>query len=294
MEIVVTGSLGNISKPLAQKLIKNKHSVTIISSSADRKNEIEAIGAKAAIGSLQDAAFLTSIFNGSDVVYAMIPPNFSSPDILSHYRAIGKSYAEAIEKSGVKKLVQLSSWGAHLPKGTGPIVGSYLVEQILNELQDVNICYLRPASFYYNLNHFIPMIKAAGFIGSNYRDTDKLVMVAPQDIADAALEEIENETTVKKIRYVASDERTCNEIAAVLGAAIGKPDLQWKLFTDEQTQSAMENNHVPQQFAAFWVELNAAIHSGIIREDYDLNKPVMGKVKIEDYAKEFASVFNGH
>ena len=77
MEIVVTGSLGNISKPLAQKLIKNKHSVTIISSSADRKNEIEAIGAKAAIGSLQDAAFLTSIFNGSDVVYAMIPPNFS-------------------------------------------------------------------------------------------------------------------------------------------------------------------------------------------------------------------------
>jgi len=36
MNIVLTGSLGNISKPLAQDLIAKGHSVTVISSKAEQ------------------------------------------------------------------------------------------------------------------------------------------------------------------------------------------------------------------------------------------------------------------
>ena len=36
------------------------------------------------------------------------------------------------------------------------------------------------------------------------------------------------------IRYIAGDERTGAEIAAVLGNAINKPDLQWMIFSDQQ------------------------------------------------------------
>ena len=57
MKITVTGSLGNISKLLAQELIAHGHDVTIISSKADKQAEIEALGAKAAIGSVTDAEF---------------------------------------------------------------------------------------------------------------------------------------------------------------------------------------------------------------------------------------------
>ena len=57
MKIVITGSLGNISKPLTQTLVQKGHLVTVISSKPDRQKDIEALGAKAAIGSIEDVDF---------------------------------------------------------------------------------------------------------------------------------------------------------------------------------------------------------------------------------------------
>lgn len=71
MKITVTGSLGNISKPLAETLVKAGHEVTIVSSSEDKRQAIESLGAKAAIGSVGDAVFLTQAFTGADAVYTM-------------------------------------------------------------------------------------------------------------------------------------------------------------------------------------------------------------------------------
>jgi len=292
MKIVITGSLGNISKPLATALMQKGHAVTIISSDPKKRAAIETLGATAAIGSLHNADFLVAAFTGADVVYTMVPPNFAVADPIAYYQLIGNNYANAIKQSGIKQVVHLSSWGAHLDKGTGMIVGSHQVEKILDELTDVAITYLRPCSFYNNLYHYIPMIKAAGFMGTNYGGDDKVVLVSTRDIADAAVEELEVQNTGKKIRYIASDEHTCNEIASILGAAIGKPDLKWLTFTDEQTQAAMEQNGVPAHIAAKLVELNASIRSGAIRGDYDLHQPtVLGKVKLADFAKEFAAAF---
>jgi len=135
-------------------------------------------------------------------------------------------------------------------------------------------------------------IKRLGFIGANYGGDDKMVMVDPRDIAAAAAEEIETPATGKKVRYVASDEHTANETAHILGAAIAKPDLKWVTFTDEQTQGGLEESGMPAHIATSFVELGASIHSGALRQDYDLHKPIaMGKVKLEDFAKEFAAAF---
>jgi len=78
MKFVVTGSLGNISKPLAEKLVAAGHQVTIISSKADKTAQIEVLGASAAIGSVDDVVFLTQTFTGADAVYTMVPPNFGA------------------------------------------------------------------------------------------------------------------------------------------------------------------------------------------------------------------------
>ncbi len=76
MKITVLCSLGNISKPLAEKLIAAGHQVTIVSSSAGKSAAIEAIGAIPAIGSVEDVEFLTKAFSGADAVYTMVLPNF--------------------------------------------------------------------------------------------------------------------------------------------------------------------------------------------------------------------------
>jgi uncharacterized protein YbjT (DUF2867 family) len=291
MRIVVTGSLGNIGRPLVLDLLQKGHDVTVISSNNERQNEIESLGAKAAIGSLEDAGFLASVFAGADALFAMVPPNYAAPDPIGHYITIGNSYAQAIKESEIKRVVQLSSWGAHLGKGTGVIVGSHEVERIFNAIDGRSITFLRPASFYNNLYHYTDMIKQAGFIATNYGDDDRVVIVSTNDIAAAAAEELVKMKNGKDIRYVASDERSCNEIASILGAAIGKPDLKWLRFTDEQTQQALQKNGIPENVAALLTELNAAIRTGIIREDYDLHQPVFGNVKLEEFAKEFAGAF---
>ena len=292
MKIIVTGSLGNIGKPLAAELVQKGHAVTVISSKPEKQKDIEALGATAAIGSLNDAAFLATAFTGADAVFAMEPPSYTEPDYVAYYERIGNNYAQAINASGVKRVVHLSSYGAHLPSGTGMIVGSNRVEGILNALQGVSVTHLRPGYFYYNLNSFKEMIKQAGIIGANYGGDDKLVMVAPADIAAIAAEELTATAATDKIRYIASDERTCSEAAKVIGTAIGKPELQWLTFTDEQYKDGLEKNGLPPTFAAMLTELGAAIHSGKLREDYDLHKPaVMGKIKLEDFVREYAADF---
>lgn len=224
----------------------------------------------------------------------MTPPNFGELNQIAYYRRVANNYAQAIVKSGVKRLVHLSSWGAHHEKGTGIILGSHNAEIILNKLPEVAVTHLRAGSFFYNLYNFTGMIKNAGFIGSNYGGDDKVVWVHPNDIADTAAEELVNKPSAGHyVRYVASDEKTANETAKIIGEAIGKPDLQWQLFTDEQAKSGMVQNGIPESIAADLVDLNASIHSGAMGEDYELHKPdKMGKIKIEDFAKEFASVYN--
>jgi uncharacterized protein YbjT (DUF2867 family) len=292
MKVVVTGSLGNVGKPLATELVQKGHQVTVISSNPEKQKDIEALGAKAAIGSLENVDFLVHTFTGADAVFAIVPPNFSELDPVAYYSRIVNNYSTAIQQSGIKQVVHLSSYGAHLEAGTGFILGAHYAERILNELSNVSVTHLRAGFFYTNLYRFIDMIKGAGFLAANYGGDDKLILVHPTDIAAAAVEEIEAPVTGQKIRYVVSDEHTANEVAHILGAAIGKPELKWIVLSDEQMREGLKKQGMPPHLIEKFVEMGASAHSGALCEDYERHKPVlMGKIKMEDFAKGFAEVF---
>lgn len=294
MKFTLTGSLGNIGKPLAEILIKAGHELTIISNEPDMKAKIEAFGAKAAIGSIADIAFLTNSFTGADTIYTMVPYNFKVTNYRQYVAGIGNSYAAAIKASGVKRVVNLSSIGAHLENGTGPITGLHDVEQILNQLENVAVKHLRPAIFYVNFFFDIALIKSQNIMGNNYGKEARLVMAHPRDIAAVAAYELQQSFTDKSYRYVVSDEQRISDIVKTLGNAIGKPELPWVQFTDEQTFAGMTMAGImPPAIANLYVELGTAIDKGILWEDYDRNKPeILGNTKLADFAKEFAVVFN--
>jgi len=296
MKIIVTGSLGHISKPLTEELVQKGHHVTVVSSKAEKQKDIETLGAVAAIGSLEDADFLAETFTGTDAAYCMVPPaNYfdQNLDLLAYYHRLGNNYAQAIRQSNVKRVVNLSTIGGNLEKGNGILLGAHDVEEILNKLPpDVAITHMRPTSFFYNLYGYTEMIKNTGVIAANYGAEDIVPWVSPVDIAAAIAEEIATPLAGRRVRYVASDERTCTDTAKVLGAAIGKPDLKWMRVTDEQARSGLEAIGMNPRIAAGMVEMYAGFHSGLLSEDYYRHKPkVLGKVKLEDFAKEFAAVF---
>ena len=297
MNIVLTGSLGHISKSLATNLIAKGHSVTVISSTPERQTAIEAIGAKAAFGSVDDPAFLSSTFAGADIVYQMEPPfNFfdhTVDDLEAYWLNIAKSYRQAVQQSGITKLVHLSSVGAHTDKGVGMLAIHHLVENILNELPNtISIKTMRPVGFYYNMFAFIPAIKKANAIIQNYGGNEREPWISPLDIAEVIAEEMEKPFNGRAVRYIASDEVSPDEVATVLGGAIGKPGLVWQTITDEEFQNNLVNTGFNPQAAKGLTEMNAGRRSGVLYEDYFKHKPIPGKVKLEDFAKEFAVVYH--
>jgi uncharacterized protein YbjT (DUF2867 family) len=296
MKIIITGSLGNISKPLATELVQKGHEISIISSNAENKEAIEKLGAKALIGSVEDADFLTDVFTGADAVYCMIPrADYFDPtlDLDAFTRKIGNSYAQAIQQSGVKRVVFLSSIGAHLEQNSGIIQRYNEIENVLNKLSNVSITFMRPTSFYYNLLAYIPAIKNQGFIAANYGADEMIPWVSPNDIAAAIAEELTTSLDGIKIRYVASEELTGHETVRILGEAIGKPDLKWILTTDQETLDGLIKIGMQPKIAEGLVEMYAGLYNGTLGEDYYKNRPeVMGKVKLAAYAKEFAAIYN--
>ncbi len=292
MNFTITGSLGNISKPLTQILLAAGHQVTVISSNADKVKEIEELGATAAIGSVEDIGFLTQAFSGKDAIYTMVPPNFGAPDIRAFIAGTGEKYAKAIEASGVKHVVNLSSIGADLTGGTGPIAGLHDVENTFNKLEGVAVKHLRAAFFYTNFFGNLDMIKYAGILGSNYAAETTLVLVHPKDIAAAAAEELQQSFTGKSIRYIAGDERKAADIAKVIGKAIGKPELPWIAFSDEDALQGLLGAGMSEPMAKSYVEMGQAMGSGQLYEHYFNHKPAeLSPVKLEDFALEFAQVF---
>lgn len=288
---VITGSIGHISKPIIEGLVKAGQKVRVITSSAERVASIEKLGATAYTGSVTDIEFLKKAFTGADVVYTMIPPIWQTQNWRASQNEVAKSYAEALKATGVKYVVNLSSIGAHVGNGVGPVDGLYDFEQLLNAIPGLQVKHLRPSFFFYNFFAQIGLIKQAGILGGNYGN-DKLFLVHTNDIAAAALEELlQLNFTGNSVRYVIGDERSGKEIASVLGQAIGKK-IQWVDFSDEQQKQGLLQAGLSETHAQGYTDMGVAIRTGIMQDDARKATITKGKINLDEFAKEFAAVFN--
>lgn len=293
MKYVITGAAGNVSKPLTEKLLAAGHQVTVIGRNEKNLESLTSKGATAAIGSVDDADFLSKTFTGADAVYTMIPPQYAIGS-LDAYGKLAALYAEAIKTANVKYVINLSSVGADLSEGVGPVSGLHLVEKELEKLSGVNVLNIRAGFFYVNFYGNVGMIKGANIIGGNYGDANaQMLLVHPNDIAEAAAEELQKlDFEGHSVRYVVSDERTTGDVAKVLGAAIGKPELPWINFSDDDANAGLKQAGVPDGMADKYTEMGRAMRTGIMWKHYFGNRPKqLGKIKLEDFAKEFAAAF---
>jgi uncharacterized protein YbjT (DUF2867 family) len=290
---VITGSLGNISRPVVESLVAQGKTVSVITSKADKVAEIEKLGAKALVGDVNDASFVRDAFRGAEVVYTMIPPLWQTSDWRRDQNRIADHYVAALTENRVPYVVDLSSVGAHLGHGCGPVDGLYDFEQKLNAIPGLHVKHLRPAFFYYNFLALIPMVKGAGMLGANYGGNHTLFMVHPRDIASAALEELLNlDFTSSSVRYIAGDERDGKAIAAVLGKAIGK-ELSWVEFTDDQQEQGLLGAGLSAEVARQYAQMGHALRDGSMQEDLRKHRPAFSPTKLEDFAQEFAQAYKG-
>jgi uncharacterized protein YbjT (DUF2867 family) len=264
----------------------------VISSKQENAAAIEALGATPLIGSVENADFIINSFRGADTVYLMIPPNYTTTDFNAYQQNVADNYVAAVKNNNIKNVVQLSSIGAHLRKGAGPIDGLGYLEEQLDLLPGINALHLRPSYFFNNLYSQAELVKKAGIFGANHGGQEKFVLADTDDIAAVAADALLNlNFSGHKIQYIASDERTTDDIAKVLGEAIGKPGTPWVVFKDEQSLQGMLDAGLTPTMAEAYTQMGQSIHKGLIQEDYWKHKPVLGKVKLEEFAKRFAGVY---
>ena len=290
---VITGSVGHISKPVIKNLVREGKEVSVITSNPDKVEEINLLGAKALVGSVFEQSFLTSAFRGAEVVYAMIPPIWQTDNWRASQREAAKIYTEAIRSNGIRHAVVLSSAGAHLTEGCGPVSGIYEFEQMLNKVEGLNVKYVRPAYFYYNFFNMIAMIKQAGIMGGNFGGGDfQLALIHTDDIAKVITEELLNlKFTGNSVRHIYGDKCTTDTLVKVLGDAIGK-QIPWIAFTDEQQLHGMLAAGLSPTHGHGYVEMGTALRNGRMQEELLKNDPLPNAIKLVDFAKEFKSAFS--
>ncbi len=295
MKFVVTGSAGNVSKPLTELLLQAGHQVSVVSRNANNIASLVKQGAAAAIGNMEDLAFLKKTFEGADGVYLMLPPMWDSEDQKKQSIEYAENFKTAIQTAGVKNVVFLSSYGAHRHNDAGPISGMGLAEDVLNTLSSsVNVLSLRAAYFYSNLLLSVDLVKSAGHMGNMFEiPQGTFTVVDPEDIARTAAAALATQNFKgHSYQYVVSDLTGTDEIAALIGKEIGIPDLKWQRIDQEVFRQVLLSYGFATGAARDYVEMFDTLDKGLLFEHFFETKAAFGGTSIEAFAKRFATVYN--
>ncbi len=249
---VITGATGKIGKVLTLELLSKGKKVRAIARHSDKLQSLTEKGAEIMAGDLTDASFVKKAFEGATVVFCMIPYDMHIDDLTTHQHHIANNLFEAAKSNHVKNVVLLSSVGAHLGEGVGPVDGLAYMEYKFTALKDANVINLRCPYFMENLLGQIGSIKQTGTAGAAIKADLKVPMVATKDIAHVACNLL-NDLKFKghQIQYVLGPrDVTYNEVTAVIGKAIGKPDLKYVQYSyDDAAKYMVQSGYASKNVA---------------------------------------------
>jgi uncharacterized protein YbjT (DUF2867 family) len=284
---VVCGATGNIGSRIAEILLAAGEPVRAIGRERVRLGPLATKGAEPWPGDIGDGAFLEKALSGARGVFILIPPRYDTPDFREYQDRLGASLVTALAKARVPRIIALSSIGAHLDKGTGPILGLHDLETRLGTLKDAEVVCLRPAYFMENHLWSIPLIRNQGINGSPIRGDVPLPMIATADVAStAALLFVEGIFHGHTVRYLLGPrDLTMSEATRILGDAIGKPGLQYVQFSEEDARKAMAGTGMSASVVDAMLEMQRGFNAGIVRPTRGRSEESTTPTTLESFAK---------
>jgi uncharacterized protein YbjT (DUF2867 family) len=292
---VITGATGNTGRVVAERLLDAGRKVRVVGRSAERLRPLVQKGGEAVVADISDTDALTKAFAGARAVYALIPPDPTVEDVRGYQRSIAESLATGLERSGVRHAVFLSSVGAHLPDGTGPIAGLHEAEERLKRVPGINILHLRPSYFMENLLMFLPTIQQAGVAGSAVAGDVPIPMIATRDIGEYAARRLLelNFTGYSTRELLGQRDVSLGEAASVLGRAIDRPDLKYVQFPYADAEQAMVDMGLGRDMARLYTEMSRAMNEGRVAPQEQRSRENTTPTSIEDFAPIFAAAAAG-
>ena len=234
---VILGASGNTGSVIANSLLSAGKKVRVVGRDSGRLQRFVDKGAEAFTADLSDAAALTKAFSGARAAYLLLPPAKSPEEQERDSDAIAK----AVKESGLRYAVHLSSYGAQVAEGAGPVSGLHSSEQKLNAISALNVLHLRAAYFMENNLAAIGMIHEMGVFGNALLPDVKLPMIATRDVGDYAAQRlVDLDFSGKQTRELLGErDLSMTEVTAAIAHGIGKPDLRYVQFSYDQMQQAL-------------------------------------------------------
>jgi uncharacterized protein YbjT (DUF2867 family) len=262
--IAIIGSTGHTGKIVAEELLAAGEKVRVIGRTAEKLQPFIAKGAEPFVCNVIDADAMTNALRDATAAYIMIPPDVKQKSLRAYDTVVIESLYTAIDSSGLRHAVVLSSTGAQLAEGTGPVAGLHEMEETFKRLSDVNLLFLRPAYFMENLLNSVTVYKNMGFFASLIKDNVKFPMIATRDIGQRAAAELRahNFTGHQVKELHGQRDLSMNECAAIFGAAVGKPGLGYMQAPAMMAKPAMIQTGMSADFADQLIELSGAISHG--------------------------------
>ena len=284
---VLLGSNGNITSKAARLLLAQGAPVRVVGRNASSLTALKSAGAQIAAGDVNDERFLAGAFAGATAVYAMIPSEYTAADLPASQDRMGTAIAHAIAKAGVKRVVNLSSIGAHVPSGTGPIAGLHRQERRLDALSGVDVLHLRPGYFYENHLFAVGTFKALGVYPDMTAPDAPIPMIPTADIAQVVARELQAPSgRGKRVLHLhAPRNYSMKESAAILGAAIGKPQFAYVQADPAQAKAAMVQHGFSASAADQFEEMSAAFSEGRLLGALQSLPAEITPTTLEEFAK---------
>ncbi len=289
---VILGASGNTGSIIADSLLSKGKKVRVVGRDAGRLRRFVRKGAEAFTGDVSDAAALTKAFTGARAAYLLLPPITSREDQERESDAIAK----AVTESGLPYAVHLSSYGAHVPEGTGPVTGLHSSEQKLNAIGGLNVLHLRAAYFMENNLAAISMIQEMGIFGHALLPDLKLPMMATRDVGDYAAQRLlDLDFSGKQTRELLGErDLSMTEATAIIARGIGKPDLGYVQFPYDQVQQVLEQMGMSPKKAAVYIEMFKAINTGVLAAQEPRSRENTTPTSFETFVQDdFTPAYHG-
>src|ERR1700682_549099 len=289
---VILGASGNTGSIVANFLLSKGKKVRVIGRDPGRLQRFVDKGAEAFTADMSDAAALTKAFSGARAAYLLLPPAKSPEEQERDSDAVAK----AVRESGLRYAVHLSSYGAQVAKGAGPVSGLHSSEQKLNAITGLNVLHVRAAYFMENNLTAIGMIHNMGIFGNALLPDLKLPMIATRDVGNYAAQRLLNlDFSGKQTRELLGErDLSMTEAAAVIARGIGKPDLRYEQFPYDQVQQVLTQMGVPPKGAALYIEMYKAINAGVLIPQEPRSPENTTPTSFEEFVQDvFAPAYHG-
>lgn len=293
---VVMGATGKTGGIVAGKLLAAGKKVRVIGRDVHRLEKFTRQGAEAVLADATDPASLGRAFANASAAYVLVPPNIASPDIRAYQTRVADSIASALKTNAVPHAVVLSSFGADKAEKTGPVIGLHQLEEKLAGVSGLNALFVRAGYFMENLLPQADVIKSFGNMAGPVKNDLPLPMIATCDVGAAVAGSLLSLDFAGKSAQEVQGSRdvTYDEVAKIIGAAIGKPGLRYMQLPNAQLKPFLVQMGMSANMADLLLQMTDALNSGHMRTLDPRSPKNSTPTTVEKFAADvFAPLYRG-